>query len=60
MLYRNCECKIEYKKGHRSCWRNLVNAKKKPEYNQAWTGLEPMTSAMLYQLSYLANWELAI
>ena len=41
-------------------------AKIKPEKNiQAWTGFEPMTSAILtgtvlYQLSYQANWELVI
>ena len=36
--------------------------KKKPEKIQAWTGIEPMTSAIPVQrsnkLSYQANWEL--
>ena len=32
--------------------------KKKPEKNRASTGLEPVTSALLYQLSYEAtHWE---
>ena len=42
--------------------KNKAWKKKKKKKNQAWTGFEPMTSAIpvqrSHQLSYQANWEL--
>ena len=62
----NCGRKSEYVIVYRSYIRNLLLRKESLKKIQAWAGsFETMTdlcdtSAVLYQLSYQANWELVI